>query len=120
MGVALHLSLPLALVAALVACATTQAGRSRGWTSLDRGALHLEVPVGLKLVEVSEGRFRLGQDRFFSILAGNDGCLLLRFFSLTDDRERIDADRLAASVRWTATQSSPRTSARLRSASAAS
>lgn len=93
MGVALHLSLPLALVAALAACATTQAERSRGWTSLDRGALHLEVPAGLKLVEV---------------------------FSLTDDRERIDADRLAASVRWTATQSSPRTSARLRSASAAS
>lgn len=94
MGVALHLSLPLALVAALAACATTQAERSRGWTSLDlrgRFASPLASLPG-------------GQDRFFSILAGNDGCLLLRFFSLTDDRERIDADRIAASIRWTATR----------------
>jgi len=41
-----------------------------------------------------------GEDRFFSIVAGRDQCLLLRFFGLWDAGERNAADRIAASVRW--------------------
>ncbi len=41
-----------------------------------------------------------GEDRFYAIVAGADRCLLLRFFGLWDDGERIIADHIAASVHF--------------------
>jgi hypothetical protein len=42
-----------------------------------------------------------GHDKFFALLAGNDRCLLLRFFSLANSNENNIAERIAASAKWT-------------------
>ena len=91
---------------------------------LGEGRLRLERPGGWPLMEArmsvycpdspnpgvhasEPGRFAsplgglpLGEERFYSIVADADRCVLLRFFGLWDAHERNVADQIAATVRW--------------------